>query len=389
MIARAYFDYNATAPVRPEVRLAIEPILYGALEEGAFGNPSSVHWAGQAARKALENARARVAACFGQRPSEVIFTSGGSESDNLALFGVALHAARRAPRVVISKVEHPAVLEAAARLGALGVAVERVSVDQEGRLDLAELDRLLEAPAALVSVMAVNNETGVVTPIDQVIQRAKAAGAWVHVDAVQAAGRIPLPVEADLISISGHKLGALKGSGALVTRDRVPLQASIVGGPQERGRRAGTEAVAGAVALAEALDVAERDRETEALRLSGLRARIDRCLSSIEGTRIVGARTERVAGTTTAVFDAIEGDSLLQALDLEGIAASSGSACSSGSLEPSHVLLAMGLDPKQALSAVRFSMGWGTREADVDRLIERLPGVVGRVRAATPPRRQG
>jgi cysteine desulfurase len=231
--------------------------------------------------------------------------------------------------------------------------------------------------------MAVNNETGVVSAIDEVIALAHARGAWVHVDAVQGAGRIALPVEADLISISAHKLGGLKGTGALITRDAVPLQPSIVGGPQERGKRAGTEPVAGVVALKTALEIAEREREREATRLGALRARIDQCLSEIPGTRIVGGGAPRVSGTTTAIFDAVEGDSLLQALDLEGIAASSGSACSSGSLEPSHVLIAMGLDRNAALSAVRFSMGWSTRHADVDRLVELLPALVARVREAT------
>jgi cysteine desulfurase len=382
---KAYLDYNATAPIRPEVRSAVEPILFGALEEGAFGNPSSVHWAGQSARRHLEEARQSVASAFGRRPSEVIFTSGGSESDNLALFGVALHPAHAPARVVISAVEHPAIMEASRRLEELGSVVERVPVDREGLLDLSALERALEKKTTLVSVMAVNNETGVASPIDEVIARAKRHGAIVHVDAVQSAGRLPLPLEADLISISGHKLGAMKGAGALIASAKVPLRASIVGGPQERGHRAGTEAVAGIVALARALELALAERESEAVRLGRLRARIDRALSEIPKTRILGAAAPRIAGTTCAVFEDVDGESVLQALDLEGFAASSGSACSSGSLEPSHVLLAMGVPAKQALSAVRFSMGWATREAEVDRLVAALPTIVGGVRTRGAP----
>jgi len=380
---RVYFDYNATAPLRPEVRRAIEPILFGDPSEGAFGNPSSIHWAGQAARRHLEAARARVAARLGRKPSGVIFTSGGSEADNLALLGGAMSRRVAHRRVVISTVEHPAVLEAARRLEELGVEVARLPVDAAGRLDLGELERALERPAALVSIMAVNNETGVVSPIDRVIDLARARGAFVHVDAVQAAGRIPLPLAADLFTLSGHKLGAPKGIGALVKREHVPLLPLVVGGPQERGHRAGTEPVASAVAFAAALDAALDEMDREQARLERLRARIDRAIEEIPGARVLGRDAPRVANTTAAVFSGVDGDSVLQALDLEGVAASSGSACSSGSLEPSHVLLAMGVSAAEALSAVRFSMGFATSEADVERLVGVLPRVVASVRTAS------
>ncbi|MCK6547912.1 cysteine desulfurase [Myxococcota bacterium] len=379
---RVYLDYNATAPVRPEVRRVIEPLLFGDPDTGAFGNPSSIHWAGQAARRHLERARTTLARRFGRKPSEVIFTSGGSESDNLALFGVLLHPRQAHRRLITSAIEHPAVLEAARRLRAHGVDVIELGVDRDGVIDLDALDRALETPAGLVSVMAVNNETGIVSPIDEVITRAHRRGVPVHVDAVQAIGRVALPVDADLVTISGHKLGAPKGSGALVARERVLLHPSIVGGPQERGHRAGTEPVAHAVALVTALELALHEMDREGPRLAALRARIDRVIETITGARILGRDVARVPNTTTAVFEGIDGESILQALDLEGLAASSGSACSSGSLEPSHVLLAMGVPAAEALSAVRFSVGWASTDADVDRVAEVLPALVARVRAA-------
>jgi cysteine desulfurase len=267
------------------------------------------------------------------------------------------------------------VLAAAAELEREGVEVVRVGVDADGRLDEAALARALETPVGLASLMAVNNETGVI------LDPRAVAGVLLHVDAVQAAGRLPLP-DADLITLSGHKLGGLKGTGALIGREDLPLAATAVGGPQERGKRAGTENVAGAVALATALDLAEQERETEAARLAALRDRIDLCLASIEGARILGASAPRVANTTTAVFEGVDSEAVLQALDLEGIATSSGSACSSGSLEPSHVLLAMGIPEGLARSAVRFSLGWATTEDDVNALTSVLAALVERARSA-------
>jgi len=339
--------------------------LFVRTQAAVFGNASSIHWAGREAKKHLEKARNSIAARTGRRPSEVIFTSGGSEADNLAL------TAARNGRIIVSRIEHPAVLRPAAN-------AELIDVSPDGVIDLASLDRALETPAALVSVMAVNNETGVIQPIAEVIARAHARGALVHVDAVQAAGRIPLPLDADLISLSGHKLGAPKGVGALLGRTRVHLQPLIVGGAQERGMRAGTEPVAHAVALAAALDRALDHDDTA--RLRALQARLEAGLTAIEGVTIVGAKSPRVANTTLAAFTGIEAETLLHALDLEGIAASSGSACSSGSVEPSPVLLAMGMSRAQALSAVRFSTGWASTEADVDAVIAVLPRLVARAR---------
>ena len=394
-----YLDYNATAPVRPEVRDAVVPLLFG----DSYGNASSIHWAGRDAKKHLEDARRRVAAILDRKPSEIIFTSGGTEADNLALYGP------RPTKLIVSAVEHPAVMEAADALEARGVQVIRIGVDASGRLDLDALDTALkdhaDGPAnprgtnrrrgqrrspsqpklqtdVLVSVMAVNNETGVISPIDEVIARGHAVGATVHVDAVQAAGRIALPTEADMITISGHKLGAIKGVGALAIREALPLDPVVRGGAQERGRRAGTEPVGAAVALAVALELAVTEREVEQVRLAELRDRLEAAIDTLDGTRILGRDAPRIANTSTALFDDVEGESLVIALDLAGIAVSSGSACASGSLEPSHVALAMGIPADRALSAVRFSLGWGTTRADIDSVAGRLGDLLAQVRAA-------
>lgn len=383
---KIYLDYNATAPVLPAVRAAVEPILFDT-PTAPTGNPSSIHWAGQAAKKRLEEARAQVARLCGRRPSEVIFTSGGTEADHLALFGVLLHPAQKHRRLLISAVEHPAVRAAAAALRQKhGVQVVELPVDPDGQLDLLALEAALQLPTGLVSVMAVNNETGIVSPLSGIAERVKAAGALLHVDAVQAIGRVPLP-EADLLSFSGHKLGGLPGAGVLLTRQPIPLEEQLLGGPQERGRRAGTEALGPIVGLAVALDHALLHQADEMKRLGALRDQLEGALQELPGVQRVGAHAPRVASTSTALFEGVDGDALLQALDLEGIAASSGSACSSGSLEPSHVLLAMGVAPRAALAAVRFSMGWGTTPAEIDALCRVLPRALAQVRAAAGHRR--
>ena len=375
---RVYLDYNATAPMRPEVRDHIERLLFGPIEQGQFGNPSSIHWAGQAARRELEEARLRVARHFDRRPSEVLFTSGGTEADNLALQGVLLHPSVTNPTLVTTEVEHPAILEAAEALERRGVKVTRIGVDPEGALDLQALDRALDPAPTLVSIMAVNNETGVVMDLTSIIPRVRAAGAWLHVDAVQAPGRIPIP-SADLVSLSGHKLGGLKGAGVLVTRQTIPLARQLHGGPQERGHRAGTEDVISTVALAIALDLAEAEREASQLRLGALSERL------LQGLQALGAQPvgqNRAAGVVTMVFPGLDNEALLQALDLAGIAASSGSACSSGSLTPSHVLTALGYSEGAARSAIRFSFGWASRSSDVDRVLTVFPELLDQVRKA-------
>ena len=380
---RVYLDYNATAPVRPEVRAAVEPLLFGDAGDGAFGNPSSVHWAGQAARKRLEQARSRLAAHVGAKPSDVIFTSGGSEADNLALIGNLLHPAVEPKRLLVSAVEHPAVLAAAEELRRAGVDVRSIRVEPSGALDLDHFEVLLREPTALVAVMSTNNETGIEHDIDAVIALAHDRGARVFVDAVQSVGKRPWPSGADLVACSGHKLGGLKGAGVLVRASDVPLRASVVGGPQERGLRAGTEDVPAIVALVEATLIADARRAEENERLRRLSRSLESVIDAQAGARVVGRDVARAPNTVTAVFDDVDGDVLLQALDLEGIAASSGSACSSGSLEPSHVLAALGFPSHTALAAIRFSTGWASCEADVEAVREVLPTVLARARAAS------
>jgi cysteine desulfurase len=374
---RVYADYNATAPVRPDIRREVEDLLFG---QDGFGNASSIHWAGQRARRHLEAARSEIARRFDRASSDVIFTSGGSEADNLALVGAMSHPAGGPRRCILSSVEHPALLAPAAALAQQGIEVMRCPVQPSGALDLDALERLLRTPTRLVAVMGVNNETGVVHDIEAVHDLARRAGARLLVDGVQSVGRTPLP-SADLVVISGHKLGGLKGAGALIRAPDVPLRAAIQGGPQERGLRAGTEDVPAVVALAQAVGLAEDHRPEENRRLGALRNRLEAGLQSL-GATVVGAEAPRIAGTTTLVFEGVEGDAFLQALDLEGVAASSGSACSSGSLEPSHVLTAMGYSPEAALSAVRFSFGWASTDADVDRILEVAPALLDRVRAS-------
>ncbi|MEM1024345.1 MAG: cysteine desulfurase family protein [Myxococcota bacterium] len=375
---RVYVDYNATAPVRPEIRTLVEPILFGELETGQFANASSVHWAGQAARKTLEKARSELAKIFDRKPSEILFTSGGSEANNLVLQGVLLHPGCRHRRLVTSSVEHAAVRGPAKDLQTQGVEWVEIPVDGRGHLDLEALEAALETPTGLVSIMAVNNETGIVHDVAAVRRLCATRSAPLMVDAVQAPGRIPLP-DGDFVILSGHKLGGLKGAGVLIRRDEIPLLPRLVGGPQERGLRAGTEDVAAAVALVEALRLAEAERGAEVRRLTELRDRLEEGLKRL-GASVVGAEARRIGATSTVFFEGIEGEVLLQALDLEGVAASSGSACSSGSLEPSHVLLSMGYTRQAALSAIRFSLGWASRSEDVDHLLNRLPPLLERIR---------
>lgn len=375
---RIYLDYNATRPVRPVVRRMVEPILFGAPIDGAFGNASSVHWAGQEARRHLEGARIRIAARLARKPGEIVFTSGGTEADNLALTGLLQRAA--SPRLLLSSVEHPAVDAPAHAWARRGAEVLRIPARPSGALDFEGLEAALDPPPTLVSVMAVNNETGIIHDIPTLRLLTAKVGCALHVDAVQAAGRLPLANwDADLVTLSGHKLGGLPGVGVLAIREELGLAPALLGGPQERGHRAGTEAVAAAVSLAVALDAAEGERETEMPRQESLRDRLDLTLRSLPGCSLLDA-APRVASVTCALFDGVDGEALLQALDLEGVAASSGSACSSGSLEPSHVLRAMGCSPEHALSAVRFSLGSETTPEEIDAVGALLPPLLDRVR---------
>jgi cysteine desulfurase len=385
VIVHIYLDYNATAPVPADVADAVS----AALRE-CPGNASSIHAFGQQAKALLDEARTAVASLVGGDPSEIVFTSGGTESDNLAVRGVA-EARRDAarPAVITTAIEHEAVLNAVKVLGRQGWPVAILPAGASGVVSvdaLADaLDAHRDAPPALVSVMLVNNELGTVQPVKEMAGLARARGVAFHTDAVQAVGRLPLNVRdlgVDLLSIAGHKFGAPKGVGALWVRRGFALQPQSIGGRQERGRRAGTENTPAIAGLRVAAERAARQLTAEAARQAALRDRLEHgILRSVPGTVVNGEPAARVPNTTNISFEGVEGESIVIGLDLEGIAVSTGSACSSGTLEPSHVLRAMGLPPWRVESAVRFSLGPGTTDAEIDRLLEVVPAVVSRLRA--------
>lgn len=371
---RFYFDHNATTPVDPRVREA----MARALEED-WGNPSSIHRDGQRARVALEEARRKVGAYLGAGPKEIVFTSGGTEADNLAVLGAVRADGRPRKHVITAAVEHPAVLEAARRLESEGVAVTYLQPSREGVIDVAAVKRMIRPETVLVSVMHANNETGAVQPLAEVGRVCREAGVLLHSDGVQF--RRPVKVSelgVDLYSISGHKLNAPKGVGALYVRAGVEIEPLLVGGRQERGRRAGTENPALAVALAEACSL-------ERPELSKLRDRLERgILERVPDVKVNSGGVERTPNTSNLMFEGIGAEALLIALDLRGFAVSTGSACSSGSVEPSHVLLAMGLAPEEARASVRFSLGAGNDEAQVDALIGAVEEAVAQLRRLSP-----
>lgn len=364
-----YLDAAATTPVRREVLEAMWPYL-----TGEFGNASSHHELGARARDALEGARAEVAGLLGCRPSEITFTSGGTEADNLAVKGIALGRRAAGPertRVAVSSIEHPAVLESARALARLhGFTVDEVAVDALGRVEPDALAAVIGPDTAVVSAMYANNEVGTVQPVAELAAVARAAGVPFHTDAVQAAGWLPLDVRGlrvDALSISGHKIGAPKGVGALYTAGRLALEPVIDGGGQERGLRSGTENVAGAVALATALRLAESERTTAAARLAGLRdAFIARVIELVPDALLTGHPSDRLPGSASFCFPRVSGESVLLELERRGVVCSSGSACAAGSSDPSHVLLAMGLDPETAQTAVRFTLPSTVGADDLD-----------------------
>lgn len=360
-----YLDANATTPLLREVMAEMMPAL-----EGVFGNPSSVHKPGQDARALVDAARERCATALGCAAREIIFTSGGTESDTLAIRG--LH-----PRkVVTTAVEHPAVLSACGQVP----SCVRVPVLPSGALDLAALRAALPG-ASLCSVMAANNETGVIFPLREVHALCRAAAVPLHVDAVQAAGKLPLDFPWDLLSVSAHKIGGPKGAGLLAVRGGLRLAAVQPGGHQEGGRRGGTENVAGIVGLAAALELAVARQGEVAPRLAALRDRLEQAAAAIPGARVAGAGESRVCNTLNVSFDGCDGETLLAALDLEGVAVSTGSACSSGTLEPSPVLLAMGYPEALARAALRFSLWSGNTAEQMERVCALLPAVVARARS--------
>ncbi|MGA7488780.1 MAG: cysteine desulfurase family protein [Xanthobacteraceae bacterium] len=377
MTDRLYFDWNATAPLRPQARAA----MLAALD--ATGNPSSVHAEGRLARHLIEEARENVAALVGADPRNVVFTSGGTEANMLAL--APTNAAAAAPlsdRLLVSAIEHPSVL-AGGRFPP--AAVERLEVTADGRLDLAALERRLALPAGrvLVSLMLANNETGVVQPVSAAARLIHAAGGLLHVDAVQGAGRIPCDInvlEADLLTVSGHKIGAPKGVGALVRRNAaVPFPDPLIrGGGQERGARAGTENVAGIAGFGAAAAAAHAGLAIEAARMAALRDRLEAGLKAASPEAIIfGAAVERLPNTTLFAVPEMKAETAVIAFDLAGVAVSSGAACSSGKVQPSHVLAAMGAAAELARAAVRASLGPTTTESDIDRFIQAWIKVFG------------
>jgi len=369
-----YLDYAATAPLRAEARCALLEVL-----DGAWGNPSSVHRWGRESRALLDDARARLARLIGAAPAEIVFTRAGTEADNLAVLGRA-RTLPGAP-IVCSTVEHRAVLAAVREAGA---PVVILPVDGHGVVRLEALDEALADGPAVVSVMWANNETGVVQPVAEIAERCAAAGVAFHSDAVPALGRLEVradQVQAAMLSFSAHKVGGPKGIGALFVRRGTRLAPMVHGGGQERGLRPGTEDVAGALAFAAAAEAAEAERETSMQRLGTLRDRLEAGLRErVPGIQVNGAGAERLANVSNLSVPGADPEMLLVGLDLEGIAASSGSACSSGAVQPSHVLLAMGLPPEQAGPSVRFSLGWLTTAAEIDRVLEVFPAIVERVR---------
>ena len=383
-----FLDAAATTPVRREVLEAMWPYL-----SGEFGNPSSHHTLGEAAAAALAEARSGVAKVFNCRPGEVTFTSGGTEADNLAVKGIAL--ARRAAdpalnRVVISAVEHPAVEESARYLERLhGFAVDVLPVDADGLVTVEALQSFLRPDTALVSIMYANNEIGTVQPIAALAEAAHAAGVPFHTDAVQAAGWCPLDVKelgVDAMSISAHKLGAPKGSGALFAKGRLRLEPLMHGGGQERGKRSGTENVAGAVALSTALTLSHAERPEQAPRVERLRERfIQQVLATVPDARLTGHRSQRLPSVASFCFPGTSGESVLLELERLGVVCSSGSACAAGSDAPSPVLVALGIPPETAQTAVRFSFTSAISEADLEAAAAAVEAAVGRVRNLAAP----
>ena len=382
-VQRIYLDHNATTPLLPAVIDRMTAVLR---EE--FGNPSSVHHFGQQAKAAVDDARSQVAELVGGDPSEVLFTSGGTEGDNIAIRGAAeaLEATGRR-HLVASAIEHEAVLNTLKALARRGWQITLLPVDQTGIVSPAALREALTDKTVLVSVMHANNEIGTIQPLAELARLAHERGALFHTDAVQSAGKIPLNVKGlgvDMLSVSAHKFYGPKGVGALWIRRGLRVMPLLTGGRQERSRRAGTENVPGIVGMGVAASIAAGKMESEGRRLAELRDRLEAgILRTVPGTTVNGSRDHRVPNTTNISFDRIEAESLLIALDLEGVAVSTGSACSSGTLEPSHVLKAMGFNAHRTQNSIRFSLGASNTEAEMDRVIAVLPGIVEKLRSLT------
>jgi len=388
---RIYFDHNATTAVEPAVLDAMLPYF-----SAEFGNASSIHNFGQRARAAVETAREQVAALLNARPQEIVFTSGGTEADNHALFGVALHSftsltsstSLTSPHVIATTIEHEAVLNACQALEKQGVAVTYLPVNRQGLIDPDELRRVLRPETILITVMHANNELGTVQPLTEIGKIAAEADVYFHTDAVQSTGKIPVDVKAlqlDLLSISGHKFYAPKGIGALFIKSGTRLRQLLYGGHHQRGFRPGTENVAGIVGLGKAAELARLSLEKDAARTSRLRDTLEQgILARVPDSSVNSANAPRTPNTTNILFPGLEGEALVIALDLKGLACSTGAACSSGAVEPSHVLTAIGLPASDARASIRFSLGRHTAESEIPAALEIIPAAVAQLRNLSP-----
>ncbi|MFA4854894.1 MAG: cysteine desulfurase NifS [Candidatus Omnitrophota bacterium] len=380
---KIYFDYAATTPTDPEVLAAMEPYFFE-----KFGNASSLHAYGQEAKKALEDSREALAEFINAKPEEIVFTSGGTESDNSALLGVAYVLEKKGNHIITSAIEHHAISEPAKFLEKKGFKVTYLGVDKDGLVSCDDLKKAITDKTILISVMHANNEIGTIEPIVQLGSIAKEKGIYFHTDAVQTVGHIPINVEqlnVDLLSLSAHKFYGPKGVGALYIKKGTRLETFMLGGDQERGRRASTHNVSGIVGLAKAIQLCRKNMESETKFQTALRDRlIEEIPARIPEVRLNGHPQIRLPNNVNFSIKYIEGESMLLSLDMLGVACSTGSACTSSSLEPSHVLLAIGLDHATAHGSLRITLGRWSTEADIDYLLEKLPGVVQKLRAMSP-----
>ncbi len=387
-MSRVYLDHNATTGVAPEVLDAMLPYLS---EE--HGNAASIHTFGQKARGAVETAREQVAGLVGAHAQEIVFTSGGTEADNHAIFGVVAAASSASrPHVITSSIEHEAVLNSCQALEKQGTEVTYLGVDREGRVQPDELRRALRQETVLITIMHANNELGTVQPLDQIGHIAGEADVCFHTDAVQSAGKLPIDVNAlgvDLLALSGHKFYAPKGIGALYIRGGTRLRQLLYGGHHQRGFRPGTENVPGIVGLGKAAELARQSLSQDAARISALRDRLEQGIAAqVPHSRVNAAQAPRTPNTANITFHGLEGEALVIALDLKGLACSTGAACSSGSVEPSHVLTAIGLPPEEARASLRFSLGRHTSAADIDSALQIVPATVEQLRELSPTYRR-
>jgi cysteine desulfurase len=380
---RIYLDYNATTPIHPKVLDTMLPYY-----RDSFGNPSDIYFFGQETKKATEEAREKVANLLGASPEEIVFTSGGTEADNFALKGVAFALEEKGRHIITSNIEHHAVLSTCQYLEKGGFKITYLPVDKYGWLDPGKVENAITKETILISIIHANNEVGTIQPIPEIGEIAERRGVCFHTDAVQTVGKVPVKVDklrVDLLSLSAHKFYGPKGIGALYIRRGTHIHPLIHGGHQERVRRAGTENVPGIVGLGRAAEIASREMEGEAKRIENLRNKLEEKIKeNIPYVYINGHPSKRSPNTLNVSFEFVEGESLLLNLDLKGIAASTGSACTAGSLEPSHVLEAMGVPPQLAQGSLRFSLGWDNKEEDIDYTVETLKEIVGRLRKMSP-----